>query len=53
MNIIVVYCKLNRHYRRALTDIGISFEYKYNYPLDTEYHVLDDLDNMLSGCVFE
>ena len=53
MSIIIVYCKLNRYYRRALTDIGVSFEHEHNYPLVTEEHVLDDLDNMLSGCAFE
>ena len=53
MSITIVYCKLNRYYRRALTDISVSFEHEHNYPLDTEEHVLDDLDNMLSGCAFE
>ena len=53
MNIVVVYCKLNRHYRHALTDIGIHFEITYNFPEKTADSVLDDLDNMLSGCAFE
>ena len=53
MNIVVVYCELNRYYRHALTDICVSFEHEHNYPLVTEECVLDDLDNMLSGCAFE
>ena len=53
MNIVVVYCKLNRHYRRALLDLGIHFEITYAYPEKTADSVLDDLDNMLSGCAFE
>ena len=53
MSIIIVHCKLNRHYRRAILDLGIQFEITYDYPEKTPDSVLDDLDNMLSGCAFE
>lgn len=53
MSIIIVHCKLNRHYRRELLNLGIHFEITYNFPEKTADSVLDDLDNMLSGCAFE
>ena len=53
MSITIVYCKLNHHYRRAILDIGIRFEITYDFPKKTADSVLDDLDNMLSGCAFE
>lgn len=53
MNIVIVHCKLNRHYRRALLDLSVRFELTHDYPEKTADSVLDDLDNMLSGCAFE
>lgn len=53
MSIIIVHCKLNRHYRRAMLDTGILFEHTHNLPIKLSDDEIDDIDNMLSGCAFE
>lgn len=53
--IIVVYCKLNRFFRREIRNQSIHFDETLNYVYtNNEFDDFDnDFDNMFAGCAFE